>query len=166
MSQDKVTLIAECKRIEHFSLWNATTHFTAATIAAYTHYLLVAIPIVLGAIGGWKYFSDPATTTPKRFLVASLCSLGAGVFSGLSSVWSLTRLRMDHFSAGTKYKTLENQARRAYGLHATDDDYEQFKNRVLELGKQYDELGETCVQSFDVAFWIAGLRIGKKTYKP
>lgn len=123
MDEKQERLVKECARIEEYSLWNSTSHFTAAAWARFIHMLGGAVPIVLGGIGGWKVLSDPTAATPQQVLVAGALTLAAGVTGSLMAYWDLAKIRMEHFVAASKYKTLENEARRAREIHAPDEEY-------------------------------------------
>ena len=166
MADTTSSLLAECKRIEEFSLWSATSHFVAAAWARGLHLLLGSIPLVLGAIGSWKPLSNPSSASEQDVLVAGIMTLLAGICGSLLSFWNLSRARMQHFTAATSYKSLENEARRAHEIHAIDDQPTEFTERVLDLAARYDHLGTTSVQSLDLAFMLAGKRIRKGRYAP
>jgi hypothetical protein len=86
-------------------------------------------------------------------------TLAAGIAGSLMAYWDLAKVRLEHFTAASKYKTIENEARRAREIHAHDEDYDTLKKRVMELTTRYDELGESSAQSFDLAFWLARRKI-------
>ena len=155
----KAALVDEARRIEEFSLWNASAHFHAATWAARIQVAGGSVPIILGAIGGWNGLKEAGNE-----FAAGMLALAAGIVGSLLSYWNLSRVRQDHFIAATKYKTLENEARRAYQIHALDEDPAVFRDHVLALAKRYDALGETSVQSLDIAFWLASRRIRRRVY--
>jgi len=159
MEENQERLVKECERIEEYSLWNATSHFTAAAWARFIHLVGGAMPIVFGGIGGWKVLSDPATSTPRQVLTAGALTLAAGITGSLMAYWDLAKVRLEHFTAASKYKTIENEARRAREIDAHDEDYDALKKRVMELTARYDELGESSAQSFDLAFWLARRKI-------
>lgn len=157
-------LINECKRIQDNSLWNSTSHFAAATWAGRIHTIGGAVPIILGGIGGWKYLLDPTFAGQDQMFLAGLMSLIAGIVGSLMTYWNMAKVRLEHFSAATKYKTLENDARRAHQIHARDEDYDTFKKRVMDIVTRYDALGEASVQSYDITFWLARRKIESGIY--
>lgn len=148
-------LLEECERIQEGSLWNATSHFGASTWASRIQAGAGAIPIILGGIGGARIISDPTFASPQQVIVAAVLALSAGIVGSLLSFWNLAKVGLEHLAAATKYKTLENEARRAREIHSRDDSYDAFKTRVLELAKRYDELGESSAQSGNLTFWLA-----------
>lgn len=165
MSTDRAALIDEAKRVEEFSLWNSATHFNIAAWAGWIQAIGGAVPIVLGAIGGWKFLTDPSIASPHQIIVASLFSLAAGTLGSVLSYWNLAKVRLEHFMAAAKYKTLENQARRAHQIHAVSEPDAEFRERVLGLGKRYDELGESSPQSMTLAFLVAGRAIRRGRFQ-
>lgn len=166
MPDDKQRLIGEAKRIEEYSLWNAAPHFTAAAWAVRVHLVGGSIPIVLGGIGGWNIFTEPAHATSSQGIVAGLLTVSAGIVGSLMAFWNLSKVQQQHFAAAVKYKTLENEARRAHEVHAHDEDYAAFKIRVMDLARRYDEIGEDGVLSSDIMFWLAGRKIRRGLYAP
>jgi len=159
-------LVKEAKRIEEFSLWNAAAHFTTSGWASAIQTLGGAVPIILGAIGGWKFFADPSLATTAQLRMASLVSLAGGTVGSLLAYWNIGRARLEHFQAGTKYKSLENEARRAREIYAVSDEDARFRERVEELMKRYDALGESSPQSLTVAFRVAGWKVRRGRYAP
>src|SRR5438552_1026910 len=109
MDSSRQRLVDECARIQESSLWNATSHFAASTWAGRIHAFAGAIPIVLGGIGGWHFLTDPTVATPGQVFFAGLLTMAAGIVGSLMSYWNLAKVRLEHFVAATKYKTLENQ---------------------------------------------------------
>lgn len=164
MTENKVALVAECQRIETNALWTASSHFTAATWASRVHLVGSSVPIVLGGIGGWAFLKDPQIATPGQAYVAGVMTLASGIVGSLMSFWNLSKTQQEHFQAAVKYKTIEKQACRLREIHAQDDDYATLKAKVLELGKQYDTLGEASTQSSDLMFWLAGRKIVRGLY--
>lgn len=159
MSDQRSRLIDECKRIQENCLYTATSHLTAASFAGWAQGLGGAVPIVLGAIGGFKALSDPSVASPEKLLLAGILTLLAGIVGSLMVFWDFAKSRLTHFSAGTKYKSLENQARRAWQLHALDEDVTALKARVETLTERYDALGEESELSGDIAFLLARRKI-------
>ncbi len=155
-------LISECKKIEKYSLWNATTYFEAASCYRKAHYGMSSIPILLGALGGWKPLTDPSLASEGTILLAGFAALLAGIVGSLISLWNLDRVYVDHNKAGTRYKTLENEARRAYEVWVHDEHYEAFKERVSNLTKRYDKLGEETVLTSSRAYKKAQRKIEKE----
>jgi hypothetical protein len=93
--------------------------------------------------------------TPRQVYIAGALTLAAGIVGSLVAFWDLGKRRLEHFSAGAKYKTLENEARRAREIDAYDSDYSTFKALVAELGKRMDVLGEDSPQSRDFAYRVS-----------
>jgi hypothetical protein len=156
----KQPLFDECKRIQENCLYNATSHFMSAWLTNWIHRILGSIPIVLGGIGGWRVLADPSSATPHQITVAGVMTLIAGIVGGLVAFWDLAKARLDHFAAATKYKTLENKARRAWQVFGADEDVLELRKRVEGLGVEYDQLGESSLQSGDMAFALARWKIG------
>jgi len=157
-------LVAECKRLEDYSRWNAASHFTASTWLGRAHLALGPLPAILGALGTWsglKLIPDQA----KAALLASIASLVAGIVGSIVAFWNLSEGRVKHFTAGAAYKRLENEARRATSLFPDETD-EAFRDRVVELTGRYDKLGEQSAQSSDFAFWLAARKIRTGKYDP
>lgn len=155
----KKPLFDECKRIQENSLYNATSHFMAASVAGWLHRILGSVPIVLGGIGGWKVLADPAVASAHQVALVGLMTVVAGIVGSLVAFWDLAKARLDHFAAGTKYKTLENKARRAWQVFGVDEDSASLRKHVEELAAEYDQLGETNAQSGDLAFFLARWKI-------
>src|SRR5688500_8144207 len=99
MTDNVAPLVSECKRIENFSLWNSASHFGAATYAGYLHWALSTVPVILGAVGSWKFLPDPSAASPRQLLTAGICTLLAGISGSLLSVWNLNKVRAEHFAA-------------------------------------------------------------------
>lgn len=157
-------LLSECRRIEEYAKWNASTHFTASAFAMRAHAIVGVIPIVLGGLGTWsglKLIADQSTAT----VVASVAALLAGLVGSILSFWNLSEVRQKHFKAGTAYKTLENEARRAHSvfIDATDDD---LRETVKCLADRYDRLGEESAQTSDLAFSWASRKVRAGKYDP
>jgi hypothetical protein len=164
MSDQKARLVAECKRIEENCLYTATSHLTAAGLAGWAQGLGGAVPIVLGTVGGYKALSDPMVASPEKLQIAGVLTLVAGVVGSLMTYWDFAKSRLSHFSAGTKYKSLENQARRAWQLHAPDEEPAALKARVDDLAERFDALGEESELSGDISFLLARWKIGWGVY--
>lgn len=157
-------LLDECERIEEFALWNATAHFTAAALVRRAHVLLGVVPIVLGGLGSWKglqLVADDRVAT----VWSSLAAAAAGVLGSVLAFLNLAETRAKHFKAGTSYKTLENEARRARSVFV-DTSLEELRKEVAALAARYDRLGEEAVQSGDLAFWLAGRKVRGGRYQP
>jgi|SRR4029079_18796972 len=158
-------LIQECRTLQENALYTATSHFVSSTIAWTAHLILGAFPIVLGGIGSWPLLTDPNSASSNAAFLAGAFTLTAGIVGSILSFWNLAKVRLDHFTAAVKYKTLENEARRAFQIHAHDEPYDDFKKRVMDIARRYDELGESSPQCSDFAFWCARKRIGRGLYK-
>lgn len=164
MEERRQRLIAECKRIQENCLYNATSHFTAAGVTGWAQTVIGAVPIVLGGIGSWKFLSDPTLASPKQVYIASVLSLLAGIAGSLLSFWDLAKSRLSHFSAGSKYKSLENDARRAWQVYGPAEEVDFLQKRVEDVAKRYDQLGEASELSGDIMFLIARWKIGKRIF--
>jgi hypothetical protein len=162
--ENREALTREAKRLQESCLYNATAHFTSAGRLWRAHLLLGTMPIILGTIGGWKGLSDPATAGPKAVLIAGVSSLLAGVVGSVLSFWNLAETRARHFTAATQYKSLENDARRAHEIHGVDEEYADFKRRVVDLGDRYNKLNESSIQTADWAFNKARKKIQAGLY--
>ena len=172
MSPEREALIAECRRIEEYSKWNAASHFTASTWLGRFHLVMGCVPIVLGAIGSWNGFEhlksmteQTQSATERTVLWCSVAVLISGLVGSIMSFWKPAAARGRHHKAATRYKTLENQARRAAALCQHEPD-ERFRRRVGELASRYDELNETSAQSSDFAFWLATGKVRSGKYDP
>jgi len=153
-------LILEAQHIKEESLYNATIHFAQSTWMARLHYFVLGpIPIILGGLGGWKGITDAKVMPANWTIISSVLSLVAGLVGSMVSFWNLAENRMRHFSAGTSYKSLENDARRAWQVHAIDEPLPEFKKRIVELGDRYNKLNESSIQTADWAFRIARRKI-------
>ena len=166
MERDKAKLLAECRRLENNSLWTASAHYTAASWTGRFHLFCGSIPIVLGGVGGWDLLHHPNTADVSQIFIAGLFTLTAGIVGSLITFWDLAKTQLDHFKAAGEYKTLENEARRAYEIHGGDESYAEFKARVLDLASRYDKLGKDSIQSKDLMFWLAGKKVRKGIYEP
>lgn len=157
-------LVAECRRIEQYAQVNAATHFLLAARAATIARIMGTLPVILGgAIAGTVLWNSSllGPDTAKWFGLASIL---AGIVSSLMAYLNPEHSRSEHMRAGTNYKTLENQARRAHEIYHHEETREEFVLRIRELSRRYDELGEVSTQTTDWAYRKANERVKEGTY--
>lgn len=159
-------LINECSRIEENCQYTATAHFISAGYWTRVHLWLGPIPLILGALGGWKGITTGPGTPLHWTVWAAIFSLVGGIFGTVLSFLNLTELKLRHFTAGTQYKSLGNDARQAREIHSIDEDFSSFKKRVVDLGQRYNALGESSIQTSDRAFERARRKVKSGVFVP
>jgi hypothetical protein len=164
-NEDRVPLILEAKRIQDDSLHTATAHFISSGWLWWGNIILGTLPIVLGAVGGFKGFTDPAHATQATIYWATFSAFIAGSLGSVLAFWNLAERRSRHETAATQFKSLQHGARRAHEIHAASESFEDFKRRVIDLGDRYDKLNESHLQTADWAFKRAQKKIRAGTYE-
>lgn len=159
-------LIAECKRIEQFSKVNSATHFVIADEARSRAIFLGAVPVIVGTAIAGVAMSSPSLLSGAHSKWFALASLLAGVLSSLLAYLNPDKERADHFLAATRYKRLENEARRAHEVFISEMSRGEFVLYVKELSRRYDELGESSPQTTDSAYQKANKKTKAGTYEP
>lgn len=151
---------AEAVRIQEYSLWTAATYYAAATWLGRVHLVLGSVALALGAFGAYSGFKSGS---PE---LAGALALVSGILGSLISFWNPADARARQLEAASKYKVLENQARRAREFHDPNDGYEQAHERVKALAERYDELVEQMAPTSDLAFRLASTKIRQGIYQP
>jgi hypothetical protein len=164
--QVRDALATDCARIAENSQHTATAHFIAADTMAKIHrFVLGPIPIILGAVGGWKWLGESGAPTARRMLAASICSLLAGIAGSLLAFWNLAETHLRHIAAGTAFKSLEHDARRAHEVHSLIETCAEFRARVDALGERYNKANETSVPTSEWSFEQARRKIKRKVFQ-
>jgi hypothetical protein len=157
-------LLAECRRIEEFAQINAGTHFILAERAGMWARLLGVMPVAIaGALAAWV-LSAPSTLNEGTAKWFAMTAIIAGMLSAILAYLNPDKARADHSIAGSRYKTLENEARRAHEVFAHEEEREVFALRVRELSRRYDELGESSPSTSDWAYRRANERARAGVY--
>ncbi|RYZ17972.1 MAG: SLATT domain-containing protein [Myxococcaceae bacterium] len=157
--RSREALVRECKRLQENSLYTATTHFRLTDQFRALHYFLGTLPIIFGAISGWKGLSDPHVIGVQSPVWVPVFSFLAGISGSLLAFWNWAERRMMHFAAGAAYKTLENDARRAWEIYSIDEELAVLKKRVADLGDRYNKLNESSPQTSNTAFAFARKKV-------
>jgi uncharacterized membrane protein YhdT len=157
-------LLAECQRIEEFAQVNAGTHFILAERAGMWARLLGVIPVAIGGVLAAFVLSDPSTLTKDTAKWFAMAAIIAGVLSSILAYLNPGKSQTDHSLAGSRYKTLENEARRGHEVFAHEEGREAFALRVRELSRRYDELGESSPPTSDWAYRRANERAKAGVY--
>lgn len=134
-------LVLEAKRIEEFAKFTAAMHFTDSERYAQWNFRLQFLPLVLGlivaAIPGLAPSQMSNEVVARAFAIASAAS---GATATFLLVFQPLRASNEHGRYGNRYKTLENQARRAHALYALEEGHDALLARVTELASAYDDL--------------------------
>lgn len=114
--------------------------------------MLGPLPIILGSIAGWRWFAEAAGPSPRNTLVASVCSLLAGIVGSLLVFWNLAEKRQRHLAAGATFKSLEHDARRAGKILGLAETTADLKAIVGSLGERFNRANENCIPPADCFF--------------
>lgn len=165
MTTPRQAFVREARKIHRDSLFNATSHFSAADAHRRTHVVVRVLIVVAGAVGGLGALKDPGLGPQLQLVLVGCSSALAGLLGGVLAVLKPAEAQTAHEVSGKQFKTLQHDARRAHEIFARKDPDPAFEQRVSELMARYNDLNESAPQIPDPAYEKAKQKIASGEFE-